>query len=468
MRCTSIVVVALQLALLSPASANSPRPALRRPSIERQASLLAASGNQAGSSQAATSGIVPTAFQIINNVAGAGILTLSAGMAAGIGWLPAIAVCIALGIISGFTFYLLGEACELTGTTTFKDLWAATLGESSSWVVDVCIGLMCLASCTIYSGILGDVFTPLLNVAGVPARFNTRSTNIIVLAAAVLAPLSLLEDLTKLAFTSMLGCLAVLYTVLFIARRALDGSYVSGPLLDALPKALAPSFAASSMWRLDANAFVLVSNLGLAFIAHYNAPAFYSSLTDATPRRFGLSVGLAFSCLTLLYMACMGLGYYTFGDAAASNIMLNYAQSDGLAVVARLATGFSILFGFPLAMFGLVTSARGLAETGAAAAGPESRLAAPLRAAAAPSGRRALVLSALAFVTVVAVLIADIGLIVGLSGAVLGAAIVYVIPAIIALRAGGAGGGAAANAMLYGLMPLGAVIGVLGVVMALK
>ena len=193
-----------------------------------QASLLAASDNQAGSSQAATSGILTTAFQIINNVAGAGILTLSAGMAAGIGWVPAIAVCIALGCISGFTFYLLGEACALTGTTTFKELWAATLGEESSWVVDVCIGLMCLACCIIYSGILGDVFTPLLMVAGVPPRFNTRSSNILLITAAVLAPLSLLEDLTKLAFTSMVGCLAVLYTVLFIARRALDGSYVSG------------------------------------------------------------------------------------------------------------------------------------------------------------------------------------------------------------------------------------------------
>ena len=65
-------------------------------------------------------------------------------------------------------------------------------------------------------------------VAGVPPRFNTRSSNILLITAAVLAPLSLLEDLTKLAFTSMVGCLAVLYTVLFIARRALDGSYVSG------------------------------------------------------------------------------------------------------------------------------------------------------------------------------------------------------------------------------------------------
>ena len=116
-RCIA-AVVALHLALLTPASAHSPRPALRRPSIEPQASLLAASDNQAGSSQAATSGILTTAFQIINNVAGAGILTLSAGMAAGIGWVPAIVVCIALGCVSGFTFYLLGEACALTLTLT--------------------------------------------------------------------------------------------------------------------------------------------------------------------------------------------------------------------------------------------------------------------------------------------------------------------------------------------------------------
>ena len=33
--------------------------------------------------------------------------------------------------------------------TMFKELWAATLGEESSWVVDVCIGLMCLACCMI-------------------------------------------------------------------------------------------------------------------------------------------------------------------------------------------------------------------------------------------------------------------------------------------------------------------------------
>ena len=45
-------------------------------------------------------------MQIVNNVAGAGILTLSAGMAAGVGWVPSGILCIGLGIVSGITFYL--------------------------------------------------------------------------------------------------------------------------------------------------------------------------------------------------------------------------------------------------------------------------------------------------------------------------------------------------------------------------
>ena len=39
--------------------------------------------------------VTTTVVQIVNNVAGAGILTLAAGMAAGVGWGPAILMCAA-------------------------------------------------------------------------------------------------------------------------------------------------------------------------------------------------------------------------------------------------------------------------------------------------------------------------------------------------------------------------------------
>lgn len=45
-----------------------------------------------------------------------------------------------------------------------------------------------------------------------------------------------------------------------------------------------------------------------------------------SPERWATVVGCAFSVLALLYTSIMLLGYSTFGDHCASNILRNYAQ----------------------------------------------------------------------------------------------------------------------------------------------
>ena len=101
-------------------------------------------------------------------------------------------------------------------------------------------------------------------------------------------------------------------------------------------------------YTLDARAFVLVSNLGLAFIAHYNAPAMYESLADRSPEKFAKVVTGSFAVLSLLYLLCMGFGYATFGDKAAANVLNNYAEADTLAV--RLACGCCAALRTPTAL----------------------------------------------------------------------------------------------------------------------
>ena len=89
------------------------------------------------------------------------------------------------------------------------------------------------------------------------------------------------------------------------------------------------SHSLSSRERCDARSLVLISNLGLAFIAHYNAPAFYAAMkgpavATAAPRaaqrdglsdlgRFGVAVSLAFG------PGCMSTGLRAAEDVCADD-----------------------------------------------------------------------------------------------------------------------------------------------------
>jgi len=366
-------------------------------------------------------------------------------MAAGTGLFPAIILCTVLGLMSAQTFSMIGDASDLTNETDFKGLCSKTIGKHSAWMTDLSIFLNNFSGAVIYAGILGDVLTTLLQAAGLPPSLNRRGANVLALAAGALAPLSLLENLGGfMKYTSALGCLGVAYTVVFLAKRAGDGAYApGGAFVEGLAQNLKPSFGNQSLWKCKLSSLVLVANLSLAYIAHFNAPRYYAELKDRSPARFSKAVYSAFLLLILIHAGAMVAGYATFGDNSQSNIINNYHPDDPWAILARVATFFSILFGYPLEFIGMrdgyLGTCRSFLEllptddktTAGSGNGWQALARRALAGSSAPAQRRPLSLGLLALAAAVAAAVPDIGLTVGISGALIGAVIVYIIPVLV-------------------------------------
>ena len=416
---TAIILALTGLFAASLASTPPPRPSLQR---QQQHTHPPLTSLLAGKKKAVSAGCTmqDLVLQIGNNVAGAGILTGSAGMAAGGGGEPHAP--------SALRHHLPPNRRRVRDDG--RDDIHRVMGR------DVRRGLR-VARRPLYCAhvplrghhLRGNLrrhrdaaFKPGGPTCAAQRASNQHRPALDLRAHAVIAPRRSL----RVIFTSLLGVVAVLYTALFIAYRALDGAYAlpaivangaassssGGQFIHSLPKALIPSFSKASRWKMDAKSLILVSNLGLAYIAHYNAPTFYRSLDRPSTKRFGKVCAMAFGVLSLLYLAIMLLGHRTFGDVTAANILRNYAERDPLAVLGRAATFASILFGFPLAMLGLKDSLFSLLTL------PDTLM-------------KPATLLLLACVATVAILVTDIGLVVGISGALLGAAIVYIFPALI-------------------------------------
>lgn len=119
------------------------------------------------------------------------------------------------------------------------------------------------------------------------------------------------------------------------------------------------AIAASSRGKLVSNApllspmvFVLVSMLSTAYIAHYNAPKFYSELEGKSMAKLNKVTYTSFAFCAALFVFMMGAGFLTFGANSQGLILNNYAEQDMLAKACRLAIGSSILFGYPLTFVG--------------------------------------------------------------------------------------------------------------------
>ncbi len=431
----------------------------------------------------APAGSATVGSSIINlskNIVGSGVLALAAGVAAfsasPLAIVPALALLLFLGGVSGYSFSLIARVGDEMGTDTYKDTWAKIFGSRLSIIPALTIAFKTYVGGLSYSIILGDSFASIASLVGAPTLLRSSNFWICALSAFVLLPLSLLRDLSSLAIGSVIGTAGTLYTAFFIWLRLLDGSYAAGGAFHgAIAASARPHFVAASTARplLNPSAFVLVSMLATAFLAHYNAPKYFNELAVPADgsltkqQAFTRVCAGAFGLAAILCGSIMAGGYLTFGGASQGLILNNYATSDPLAFLARLGISASILFSYPLNFVGLREGVLGMLGLRDKAALPSVH-----------------VISSVLLVCIMnglALKLKNLGLVVAFGGALLGSALVYVFPALMFIFAtrekeanliakGETLSPARRNEMFanIGLVGLGVFLAAVGCIMSLK
>mmetsp|Transcript_23610 Transcript_23610/g.29032 ORF Transcript_23610/g.29032 Transcript_23610/m.29032 type:complete len:503 (+) Transcript_23610:91-1599(+) len=428
----------------------------------------AAAGSESSSSDDGKQGLSAATFNLVKACVGSGVLALPAGVAA-IGdvssvLVPASMLMIVLGFLSAYSFYMIGRISRLQGSKETKSLsgaWEAEIGASSSWLISVACMLTTLGAALTYSIILGDMFSTLAQSAGLTGVLAKRQTSIVGVTALALYPLCNLSSLAALAPISMVGVIGMMCTCLFMVFRALPGgAYCAasgGHFLSTLAPALQPSFGKVGSNPFSTSTLILVSMAATSFLVHFSAQDFYDGLKDTSMKKFGILTALGFSITVLINIIVMASGFFTFGGNCQGMVLNNYSGKDIGATLCRIIVAISLVGSYPIFVRAIKSSLFELFLKGKEVTESTNKRVTQLL---------------LGSLTAAAMVLKDAGLMVSLTGALLGSAIIYSFPSFIFLKLTkrlisegkmkktiGIMGERVANKFLVGL---GVVLGVLG------
>ena len=108
----------------------------------KRVSLLAAesgSSSEPANSMGGDATMAATTFNIAKSIVGAGVLSLPSGVAffadKPSALIPASLMCTAMGLVSAYTYSLIGKACAQHNSSSFQDVWEKSADPKTAWIV---------------------------------------------------------------------------------------------------------------------------------------------------------------------------------------------------------------------------------------------------------------------------------------------------------------------------------------------
>jgi len=403
-------------------------------------------------------------FGIAKNLVGGGVLSLSGGMAIFSNeslpaCLSATAWILILGVLAGYFCLLIAKVCHITKSATYREAWEETVGEEGAMAVAAVNAVKPALGNLAYSAILSQTLSSLFETAGFRV---SRFESLILVTVVAILPLCLMKSLNVLRPFSILGTVGIILTGISMTFRYADGSYSpGGKYYDDIAANFQPDFVGDRNYLLSVQVLPFVCMVYEAYVMHYNAPRFYQELRDASVPRFARAVGLGFGLSAAIYVSIAVAGFLTFGGNSDGYILNNYSPRDPLATACRLFVFMSTLLTYPVVFIGFRDGVLDVLNVQ-----PELQTSPNLNM---------LTVILLAVITLIATFVADLGMINAVGGGTLGAAVVFLFPALMYrwaivdyLGNRSTEGQRLEVKLVLALMVFGIVLGVAGVVVSLQ
>jgi sodium-coupled neutral amino acid transporter 11 len=286
---------------------------------------------------------------LVNSVVGAGIIGIpyalkETGLVAGV---------LLLVLVSYFTNKTLRMLVELASfhpqlrsidVLSFEDLMSLPFGTAGGNFILASMLLVAYGSMVAYLLIIKDTVPIIMGVGNDPGEggFMEREFVMMVTSLVIIVPLSMQRDMSSLAFTSALSCLADIVLVGII-------SFFS-PYQESVANAGGLAEVIKGNW-INYGFFIGFGVLTTAMTCQHSAFIVSGSLDRLTSKRWAI-VSLISMTTACILCAILGIaGYLGFLEDTQGDVLNNFAYDTLEGTMARILLAFTMFFTYPMEAF---------------------------------------------------------------------------------------------------------------------
>ena len=313
-------------------------------------------------------------FNLCSATLGAGALALPYAFSRA-GWLLGFFMLIVGAIGTIFSIRMLVVARDLTGYTSYEDLTVKLFGRKMGLLVEVNIIVFCFGTGVAYLIAVGDILEPVFEntglgpwIAGIKpgtpwdeeSRRHVRVLAMSIFFAVLMFPLSLLERINSLRFTSFFGVFSICYLVFATVYHSTNTMIQEG---------FDVTWGEAKLINFNILDFAQAMPIIMfAFTCQVNVFSIYDELERPSPRRMGKVTNWAiFVCIAVYALTGM-FGSLLYHKDTNPNILNNFladqakhradnnSDEEGggqnlILLLSFVAMALTIVMAFPLVVF---------------------------------------------------------------------------------------------------------------------